>query len=62
MAVQTKPRQLAKAPFVQRLRELLDGGASHDQIIERMNPVRGMSVTAAFTDAERKPWQPKPDK
>lgn len=44
----TKPRQLDRADFVLRLRELIDEGLDHDTIIERMDPVRSMSVTEAF--------------
>ena len=48
MTTQTQPRQLARDPFVARLRELLDEGLDHDMIIEKMNPVRGFGVIEDF--------------
>ncbi len=47
-ATTTLPRQLDRAAFVARIRGLLNQGLPHEQIIERMNPVRSMSVTEAF--------------
>ena len=43
-----KPRQLDRAAFVARLRGLLNQAVPHEQIVEKMNPVRSMSVTEAF--------------
>ncbi len=48
MPTQTRPRQLNKAAFIARCRELIDGGASHDEIVARMDPVRSMSVTVEY--------------
>lgn len=47
-ATKLKPRQLTRDGFVRRLRELLDEGLTHDELIEKLNPVRSMSVTAEY--------------
>lgn len=49
MPTTTKPRQLPKAAFVQRIRELLDEGLDHDQVVAKLNPCRGPGLTEAFT-------------
>ncbi len=48
MTTTTKPRQLNKDAFVRRLRELIDEGLPQDQIVERMDPVRGTGLAKQF--------------
>ena len=51
MPTTIRPRQLSRVAFLSRLRELIDQGLPHEQIIERMDPVRSMSVTEVFLRA-----------
>jgi hypothetical protein len=48
MTTQTRPRQLPRDAFIARCRELIDSGLDYATIIERMDPVRSMSVTEQF--------------
>jgi hypothetical protein len=48
MTTTTRPRQLDRAAFVVRIRELLDDGLTCGELIEKLNPVRSMSVSAEY--------------
>ncbi len=48
MPTTTKPRQLTRDAFIRRCRELIDEGLGYDELIEKLNPVRSMSVTEQF--------------